>query len=221
MSLLLVSDLHKSIYPEEFYSINWLINLINEVKPDAVLSAGDWDEYVTPSDMYEVISRVSLITIYGNHENFSLIKRYAISDGSIHVVKGLRVSGINGLIGEEDGLYTISIDRFMNVIDKVKRRIGRPDIFIMHQPPYLPDQYPWMRQDKFSEAALEAVNILRPRLLLNGHMTGSCYNYGKYEWGTYLRVDSSQRYKCYAVLTISNSRIKVFNDGEPQQDLPF
>ena len=131
------------------------------------------------------------------------------------------MSGINGLIGEEDGLYTISIDRFMNVIDKVKRRIGRPDIFIMHQPPYLPDQYPWMRQDKFSEAALEAVNILRPRLLLNGHMTGSCYNYGKYEWGTYLRVDSSQRYKCYAVLTISNSRIKVFNDGEPQQDMPF
>ncbi|MGC8596825.1 MAG: metallophosphoesterase family protein [Thermocladium sp.] len=214
MSLLLVSDLHKSIEPREFYAIDWLIDLIDEIKPDALISAGDWDEYVTPNDMHEVISRTALFTIYGNHENFGLIKRYAISDGSIHVVKGLRVSGVNGLIGEEEGEYIISVDRFMKVIERVKRRVDRPDIFIMHQPPYLPDQYPWMRRDRYSEVALEAINILKPRLLLNGHMTGSCYNYGKYEWGTYLRVDSSQRYRCYAVLTISDARIRVFNDNE-------
>ncbi|WP_291765275.1 metallophosphoesterase family protein [Caldivirga sp. UBA161] len=214
--LLLVSDLHKSIQPGEYDAVNWLIRTIDEVKPNALISAGDWGEYLTQDDLYAVISRVPLITVYGNHENFGLIKHYAISDGSIRRVHGLTLSGINGLISGSDGEYTIGLGRFMRVIDRIRRKVNSLDLLIMHQPLYLPDQYPWMKNDEYSVAALDAVKLLKPRLLLNGHMTGGCYNHAKYEWGNYLRVDSSQRFKCYAILNTDDMSVRVFRNGDEE-----
>lgn len=211
--LLLISDLHKTIEPGEYEAVNWLIGVIDDVKPDILISAGDWGEYLTQDDLYAIISRVPLITVYGNHENFGLIKHYAIGDGAIRRVHGLTLSGINGLISQSDGEYTIGFNRFMRVINRIKRKVNSLDLLIMHQPLYLPDQYPWMRNDEYSTVALDAVKLLKPRLLLNGHMTGECYNYGKYEWGNYLRVDSSQRYRCYAILSTDDMSIKVLKDG--------
>jgi hypothetical protein len=36
------------------------------------------------------------MTVYGNHENFAIIKNLSIRDGHVVRVGGLRVSGING-----------------------------------------------------------------------------------------------------------------------------
>ncbi len=213
---MLVSDIHKTIKPGEYDAINWLIKIIDEVKPNALISAGDWGEYLTQDDLYAITSRVPLITVYGNHENFGLIKRYAIGDGSIRRIYGLTLSGINGLISGSDGEYTIGLSRFMRIIDRIRRKVDSLDLLIMHQPLYLPDQYPWMKNDEYSAAALDAVKLLKPRLLLNGHMTSGCYNQAKYEWGSYLRVDSSQRFKCYAILNTDDMSVRVFRNGNEE-----
>jgi hypothetical protein len=55
----------------------------------------------------------------------------------------LRVSGINGLIGY-DRDYGIPPGRFMRVVNKIKE----VDIFITHQPPYIPELYPNMRDNE-------------------------------------------------------------------------
>ena len=99
---------------------------------------------------------------------------------------------------------------------ELRGRINSLDLLIMHQPLYLPDQYPRMKNDKYSIIALNTVKLLKPRLLLNGHMTGGCYSYGKYEWGSYLRVDSSQRSKCYAILNTDDMSVRVFRNGNEE-----
>ena len=55
---------------------------------------------------------------------------------------GVRVSGINCLIGHDED-YGIPPGRFMR-IDKIKG----VDILVTHQPPYIPELYPNMRDNE-------------------------------------------------------------------------
>jgi hypothetical protein len=41
--ILLISDLHKSLDSmEEMNSVKWLLNVLDELKPDHLIGAGDW-----------------------------------------------------------------------------------------------------------------------------------------------------------------------------------
>jgi predicted phosphodiesterase len=96
---LLISDLHKSLDSmEEMNSVKWLLDVLDELNPE-YLGAGDWGEATVADDFSEVLTRTRLIMVYGNHENFAIIKNLSIRDGEVVRVGELRVSGINGLIG--------------------------------------------------------------------------------------------------------------------------
>ena len=45
----------------------------------------------------------------------------------------------------------------------------------------------------------QALERIRPRLHFSGYMTGGCYTYYELKWGKYLRVDTSARFRCYAL----------------------
>ena len=118
----------------------------------------------------------------------------------------MRVSGINGLIGYDED-YGIPPGRFMR-IDKIKGI----DILVTHQPPYIPELYPNMRDNEPAILMTQALEQIRPRLHFNGHMTGGCYSYYEFKWGRYLRVDTSARFRCYA---LTNGRdVAVYQRGE-------
>jgi hypothetical protein len=57
---------------------------------------------MTADDFSEILTRARLITVYGNHENFTIIKNLSIRNGQVVRVGELRVSGINGLIGYDE-----------------------------------------------------------------------------------------------------------------------
>jgi len=77
--ILLISDLHKSLDSmEEVNSVKWLLNVLDELKPDYLIGAGDWGEAMTADDFSEILTRARLITVYGNHENFTTIKNLSI-----------------------------------------------------------------------------------------------------------------------------------------------
>ncbi len=103
-----------------------------------------------------------------------------------------RVSGFNGLIGH-DRDYGIPPGRFMRVVNKIKG----VDVFVTHQPPYIPELYPNMRDDEPAMLMTQALERIRPRLHFSGHMAGGCYSYYEFKWG--IRVDSSARFRCYAL----------------------
>ncbi|AFZ69934.1 putative phosphoesterase, ICC [Caldisphaera lagunensis DSM 15908] len=213
MKFLLVSDIHKSNKMfkgiNEYFAIEWLLNLIDDIKPDVLISAGDWDEGMSENDFIEIERKVTLITIYGNHENFPLIIPRSIQNGKIYDFEGLKISGLNGLIEvgrtkKNNESHYLTTDDAINIARKINRKLkgSKLNIFISHQPPYLPDLYPNMRKSESSIVMLKLVEMLRPSLFFNGHMTGGCYSYYEFPNGTkYLRVDSSQQFKCYAILT--------------------
>ncbi len=75
----------------------------------------------------EILARARLITVYGNHESFTIIKNLSIRDGQVVRVGELRVSGINGLIGHDED-YGIPLGRFVKIVNKIKG----VDVFVTH-----------------------------------------------------------------------------------------
>ena len=206
--ILLISDLHKSLDSmEEMNSVKWLLDVLDKLKPEYLIGAGDWGEEMVADDFSEILTRARLITVYGNHVNFAIIKNLSIRDGEVVRVGGLKVSGINGLIGY-DRDYGIPPGRFMRVVNKIEE----VDIFITHQPPYIPKLYPYMRDDEPAMLMAQALERIRPRLHFSGHMTGGCYSYYEFKWGKYLRVDSSARFRCYALT--DGRDVAVYQKGE-------
>ena len=206
--ILLISDLHKSLDSiEEMNSVKWLLNVLDELKPDYLIGAGDWGEAMTADDFSEILARARLITVYGNHENFAVIKNLSIRDGQVVRVGELRVSGINGLIGYDED-YGIPPGRFMRIANKIKG----VDVLVTHQPPYIPELYPNMRVNEPAILMRQALERIRPRLHFSGHMTGGCYSYYEFEWGKYLRVDTSARFRCYALT--DGRDVTVYQKGE-------
>jgi len=206
--ILLISDLHKSLDSmEEMNSVKWLLDVFDKLKPEYLIGASDWGEEMVADDFSEILTRARLITVYGNHENFAIIKNLSIRDGQVVRVGGLRVSGINGLIGH-DRDYGIPPGRFMRIVNKIEE----VDIFITHQPPYIPELYPNMRDSESAMLMTQALERIRPRLHFSGHMTGGCYSYYEFKWGKYLRVDSSARFRCYALT--DGRDVAVYQKGE-------
>ncbi|MGC9133712.1 metallophosphoesterase family protein [Caldisphaera sp.] len=225
MHLLFVSDIHMNlkIYKgvDESYAMIWLNKLIDKIKPDVLLSAGDWDKDVTPKDFSIISSKVKLITIYGNHENFNIIKDYSIKDGKVIKLNNISISGINGLLEEKVSFSWKNIkeeniiESYLNkIIRDIKKYTNNLDIFISHQPPFLPEVYPGMIEDIYNKAMLNFIKELRPKLYLNGHMK-PCYSFYEFPYGTkYLRVDSSQSCKHFAIINTENSEVVVYYDDK-------
>jgi hypothetical protein len=203
--MMLMSDLHKSLDSvEEMNSVKWLLDVLDELKPDYLI-AGDWGEATATDDFSEALTRTRLITVYRNHENFTIIKNLSIRDGEVVRVGELRVSGINGLIGH-DRDYGIPPGRFVRIVNKFKE----VDIFITHQPPYIPELYPNMRDGEPAMLMSQALEWIRLRLHFDGHMTGGCYSYYEFKWG--IRVNSSARFRCYALT--DGTDVAVYQKGK-------
>ncbi|QKR00754.1 metallophosphoesterase [Metallosphaera tengchongensis] len=228
MRFLLVSDVHKSYKPHKGHdmsvAVEWLLEVIDRTGPQVLISAGDWDEGMTPEDFGRILSKVDLLTVYGNHENFPVIEKEAVQNGKVIEFEGLKIAGINGLIGfrVKKGVPRTEPTEFMDAVHRIKKAVPRLDILVTHQPPYIPEIYPYMREDDYSKLVFEAVEDLKPRLFLNGHMHSSCYSYYQFPSGTkYLRVDSSQTRKCYGLLESDKSEVRVYEDGNEVFSLTF
>ena len=83
----------------------------------------------------------------------------------------------------------------MRVVNKFKE----VDILITHQPPYIPELYPNMGDGESATLMTQALERIRPRLHFRGHMAGGCYSYYELKWEKYLRVDTSARFRYYAL----------------------
>jgi hypothetical protein len=67
-----------------------------------------------------------------------------------------------------------------------------------------------MRDNEPAILMMQAPERIRPRLHFNGHMAGGCYSYYEFKWG--IRVDSSARFRCYALT--DGRDFAVYQKGE-------
>jgi hypothetical protein len=144
---------------EEMNSVKWLLNVLDELKPDYLIGAGDAGEATTADGFSEILTRARLITVNGNHENFTIIKNLSIRDEQVVRFGELRVSRINGLIGYDED-YGIPAGRFMRIVNKIKG----VDILVTHQPPYIPELYPNMRDNEPAILMTQTLEQIRPRI---------------------------------------------------------
>lgn len=99
MLILAVSDFHGKM--------DWLLEALDRCSPDLLLSPGDWGDpgQLSERDYRAVLERVPMLTIYGNHDDRTLLERLRNQDGSPALLKqgearsihGLVVAGISGI----------------------------------------------------------------------------------------------------------------------------
>ena len=209
MAIVGISDLHYEFNErygvDESLAWEWLLSIVDRFKPSWLLCAGDWGSAVTLVDFKTLLNRVNVLSIFGNHENMPVLRKSGVllSEGKVYNVEGFRVAGIHGIVHmkrrSKAGVPRRKPVDFTRVAEVLANKV---DILLLHEVPYLPEVYPDMRLSPGSEAALEAIKIIKPRLVLGGHMHKGCYSYHVFPWGTtYLRVDSSQSSKCCLLYT--------------------
>ncbi len=230
MKKMIISDLHyeKRIFRgvDESRAWEWLLGLVDYHKPDLLLSCGDWGAAINVNEFYELLKKVTVLTIYGNHENMEVLaKLYNVrtskylpilmEDGKVYEISNLRIAGINGIIAKKrktkKGVPRKTPEEFLKVAEKLK---GKDiDILLLHETPFIPELFPFMAKDFRSLSALEAIKIIKPRLVINGHMHSGCYKTYTFPWGTkYIYISSDQKERCYLLLNTKNSKIEVWRD---------
>jgi len=199
--------------------------------PDLILSCGDWGYAITISEFESLLEIAPVLSIYGNHENFMTLKsiknldknitnskyidnsnnfkNILIKESIIYEFGKLRIAGINGIVSlklkEKEGVPRKNPKQFINSAYNFKNK--NIDILLIHETPYLPFLFHRIDKSPGATSALNSIKIIKPKLVLNGHMHGKCFNYYQFDWNTkYLKVDSSQANKCYAIIQINNIR---------------
>ena len=230
MTVLVICDLHyeKRHYKgvDESRAWQWLLEIIDYHRPEWLLSCGDWGTAVNPREFYELLKRVVVLTIYGNHEDIQVLSslynvksnKYLpilMADGEVYDLNGLRVAGISGVISKKrktkKGVPRKTVEEYLEAAKKLTTQ--NVDVLLLHEAPYLPDLFPFMQQDFKSEAALEAIRIIRPRLVVNGHMhPPEGYKLATIPPNiTYINIDSSQAARTYLILRPQKS-IEIWRD---------
>lgn len=225
--VLAFSDIHYESRPhggvDQRMAWRWLLDMVEYHKPDAVLSAGDMGMAVNLWRLKELASRLMLLAIYGNHDNLTVLRRVRnasghpvlMEDGVVYEVGGLRIAGINGIVSGrrmKAGVPRRSVEEIIEAARMLEDK--RIDILLIHQTPYLPRLFD-MRQDPGSEAALEAIRIVKPRIVVNGHIHRGGFNMLQLPWGTlYVNIDSSQEQRHYLKIEEAEGRfiMEVWRD---------
>ena len=225
MKVLVISDLHydKRVFHgvDESRAWEWLLSIVDYHKPDFLISCGDWGTAINFEESYELLKKTIVLSIYGNHENMNvLVKLYNVKsdrylpvlmeDGKIYEVCGLRIVGINGIIASKrkvkKGVPRKVVEDFLDIADRLRGE--NVDILLIHETPYLPNLFPFMRDSEGSRTVLRVIQAISPKIVFNGHMHYGGYKTCRIGKSVYIYIDSSQKHRHYAVLS-SNSPLEV------------
>jgi len=215
--IMVISDLHYEhrVFRgvDESRAWSWLLEIVDLHRPSLLISLGDWGTAVSEDEFSELLHRVRVWSIYGNHENLELLKRLRnlcgepvlMSDAEVRVFEGIRFGAINGIVAlrrrERGGVPRKLPEEF---VELGRRLRGRVDVLLLHDSPYIPSpEYSAITRDERVEAVESAIREASPKLALCGHMHVSPYTVHRFPWGTTcVRIDSSQQHRAYALLRL-------------------
>jgi Icc-related predicted phosphoesterase len=227
LRILAICDLHydKRVFGgfDEGRAWEWLLSIVDYHSPEYLLSCGDWGEAVNEAEFYMLLRRAIVLTIYGNHEKMDVLSKLynvrsnsylpvLMEDGRIYDVGDLRVAGINGLIAKErkhrEGVPRKAPEEFLEIAGRVAG--SGVDVLLIHETPYLLSLFPFMEEGLGSRTSLKAVEMIKPRLVINGHMHSGGFKTHEFPWGSrYIYIDSSQQNRHYLVMRSGESSIEV------------
>ncbi len=232
--MLVVSDLHyergvrRGV--DESAAWRWLLGVVERQAPDLLVGLGDWGEAAGPLEFKVLLGRVRVWSIYGNHDRLEVLaslrnvvggrrEPVLMGDGEIRVAGGLRFGAVNGIVsrrgGVRRGVPRKTVDEFLRVARRLR---GRVDVLLMHESPPLPG-YDHVEWGEGALAAERVVRMVRPRLCFCGHLhAGEPYTVYRLAGSLCIRVDSSQRWRSYAVIAVEEGsgavRVELWYDVE-------
>ena len=235
MKILVISDLHYAhrVFRgfDEGRAWYWLMKIVDYHRPNILLSCGDWGNAVSREEFYELLRKCVVLTIYGNHENMDVLSSLynvkssthlpvLMEDGEVYEISGLRISGINGIVaprgGVKRGVPRKKPEEYLEVARKLK---GKIDVLLIHETPYLPRIHEKQVESVGAKTALESVKIVKPKIVFNGHIHWSPYSIYRFPYHTlYVRIDSSQQHKTYAIFYPSTGKVEIWANLEKQEE---
>ena len=232
LQILFVSDLHYTRRKPELEQGEWLLNLVDETKPDILLSAGDWDELTDEKFLSDLVQKVPVLTIYGNHENMDSLKSVKnpllenidilLPDYTPFQFEGLKILGVSGIwsgrrrsrhgIPRKKGTEFIDLAR--EFYEKYNPKKFDIDILLIHDVPNIPEYEEKFTMHAGTMIVRKVIELLKPKLVLNGHTHLSEYTFAKLDYGGYyLRVDSSAKHRGFGVIEWNKGmRVKVYKE---------
>ncbi len=237
MKIIVISDLHydRHIYKgiDQSEAWIWLLNIVDYHKPDLLVSLGDWGEAINEREFYDLLRKVRVWSIYGNHENMGTLRKMynvhtdkyepvLMNDSEIREFNGIKFGAINGIIAlrrrEKKGIPRKRPEEFIEVAKKLR---GKVDVLLLHDSPWLEEYKGRIARDERTQAVGMAIYEARPRIVFCGHFHVSPYTIHRFEYGTlYLRIDSSQMHRCYAILDSNTLSIEIWKDYELIDQIP-
>ena len=232
MKIMVISDLHydKRVFKgvDESKAWSWLIEVVDYHKPNLLLGCGDWGSAINPEEFYELLRKTIVLSIYGNHENLEVLRTLynvnssvhlpvLIEDSKVYEFGGLKIAGISGIIARKrkvrKGVPRKTPAEYLGIARELKGK--EVDVLLIHETPYLPSLFPFIRDSFSSRTALEAVEIVKPKLVFNGHVHAGGYKIYEFSFGTkYIYVDSSQANKHYVILYTDSMKLEIWRDRE-------
>jgi Icc-related predicted phosphoesterase len=228
MKVIVVSDLH---FEKGFHrgvwegdSASWLLRLVEDLKPDALVGLGDHGHAWIPELWNELVSdTLKLNLIYGNHDNVELLKtvrnsdggRAWAKDGETRLIGGVRFGFINGIVaydGEKrvkDGVPRQTPEDYL----QAARQLEGVDVLCTHEAPRAAAYRGHVHNSLGTETVEKAVEIVNPSLLLCGHLSGP-YALGSLGRSVVVRVDSSPSDQHYAMLNTDKRTVTIFHNRE-------
>lgn len=224
--ILVISDLHfemglhKGV--DQSVSLNWLHKILGKENPEVLVGLGDWGYAWKREDWEELINQVEIHAVYGNHDNFHLLKslrnvdgaKVLAEDGQIREICGLRFGFINGIVNEKraekEGVPRKTSLLFVQMAECLRD----VNVLCTHESPVLPDYGDRITRTAGTEAARKAVEVSKPNLALSGHLHLDCgYTVSPIGATTVVRIDSSQQERHYAIIEPEKQLIQILNDS--------
>lgn len=172
--ILLVSDMHGEL--------SHLLKALDVEQPDMLICAGDWgDPGTVPEDVYhQIIHRLPVVTVYGNHDDQKLLQSLHNRDGTPILVPhgeiiellGLRIAGVSGIWAKSHKKphYILAeevIEAAQNVAEHDDAHV---DIWISHGCPIGISDFTHKGTHGGQRCFLDAFKIVQPRLYVCGHL---------------------------------------------------
>ena len=134
-----------------------------------------------------------------------------MEDGEIREFNGIRFGAINGIVAlKKRSKKGVPRKRPEEFIEYGKKLASKIDVLLLHDSPYIPlPEYQNIVNDERTKAVEEAIKIVKPRIAFCGHLHVSPYTIYNFNGTLYLRIDSSQAHKCYAILNINENRAEI------------